>query len=156
MTKLKRGAFALVALATLLLTAVGSIQVIDQALFPPSPARSLDCRSGTRALFAATERARARVPAGEGVGERQALATFRSTLLPEWEMEGALSKTCQAAQDPSALRAFRAVRFLRYAEERHIRTESLDLARKRSVTPALVRALDSISPQHPPFVNPTP
>lgn len=148
--QLKRAAFVLVAVAIAALTGTGSIQVISQALYPNTETTSLSCRSGTRSLFAATERARLRVPAGENITERHALATFRSALMPEWGAEGALMKSCMTEGDPEALRAFRAVRFLRYAEERHVRTESLDLARKRSVTPALVRALD------PTPLNPAP
>lgn len=147
---LKRGAFGLVALAIALLTATGSAQVIVQALYPSGSETSLDCRAGTRALFAATERARVSAPAGEHVSERQALAIFRGALMPEWNAEAALMKVCLAEADPKAIQAFRAVRFLRYAEERHVRTESLDLARKRSVTPALVRALAPSSPSNSP------
>lgn len=142
--KIRRGAFWLVALLIAVLTGTGSVQVISQALFPASSEPPSDCRSGVGALLHATERARAQVPAGENVGEREALATFRTALLPEWGAEAALGRLCEQEGDEKALRAFRAVRFLRYAEERHVRTESLDLARKRSVAPALVRALDPI------------
>src|SRR5690606_24636850 len=100
--KLRRGAFAIVALLIALFTGTGSIQVISQALFPASGAAPSDCRSGVHSLLSATERARAQVPAGESVGEREALATFRQALMPEWAAEAALGRLCEQEGDEKA------------------------------------------------------
>lgn len=138
----RRAIFGLVAVAIVLLTSMGSVQVLSQAFWPEVLETPLTCREGAAALLRATERARLTVQEASTLGERSALAAFRGALQPEWGYDEVIYLKCEAISDQEAMVALRAVRFLRYAEERSVRAEALDLARLRTVAPRLVRGLD--------------
>jgi len=137
----KNIAFGLVSLGLLLLTVVPAFQVVEQVLSPELVSTPLSCREGTEALYRATERARRGALKDVLQPERQALEAFRAALEPEWHHQGAVFEKCTHDQDKIALDAFRTVVFLRYAEERAVRAESLDLARLRVTAPKLVEGL---------------
>ena len=141
----KRGPFrqgALVALGVLAvwLTGAGTYQVLKQSLWPEVEATAQSCRSGTVALYAALERARAHA-ADQVLNERRALLAFRADLAPVWQKAGAIVQRCKEDRDSVALRALRSVELLRYAEERAIRLSAVDLTHLRRSTPRLVHAL---------------
>jgi hypothetical protein len=138
---LKQVAFGLVSLGLVLMTVLPAFQVLEQALAPELVPTPLTCREGTASLYRATERARRGVLSDVLRPEREALDSFRAALDPEWRHHEAIFQKCQLAHDKIALDAFRTVVFLRYAEERAVRAESLDLARLRVTAPKLVEGL---------------
>ena len=110
------------------LTLIWSIQIIRQVWFPEAGPLERDCRTGTRSLIVALDRAR-KAAAAETGDERAALARFRAQLDPEWQMRAALERACQS--DPAQAHSLQNVIQLRYAEEHAVRYEAVDLARLR-------------------------
>ncbi len=113
-------------------------QIIAAVWFPPQPATDLSCRRGLLSLIDSVERAR-RLAAQESSGERAALANFRDAVEPEWRYLPTIRAKC--TEDREALDALRTVELLRYAEERAVRYEALDLSRLRQQVPLLRREL---------------
>jgi hypothetical protein len=95
--------------------------------------------------LASVDRARGQA-AARADGERASLDTFRRALAPEWAHAPAILADCQRQQDGEALRAFHQLELLRYAEERAVRYEALDLSLLRKRAPALV---GSLAPHQP-------
>jgi hypothetical protein len=130
----------LVALALTGITVSAATQVILAVFAPPRPPTSLGCRAGVIALERAVARARLEA-ARRASGELEALAAFRAALLPEWPLAPSIEAACRGAVDGPALEALRAVTLLRYAEERAVRYEALDLSVYRTRAPRLTAAL---------------
>jgi len=125
------------------LTTVASWQILT-AVFAPRGAREpAVCRAGIRQLLASVDRARAQA-AARIEGERASLRAFRRALEPEWSHAAAIEADCRRQRDRSALAAFRQVELLRYAEERAVRYEALDLSLLRKRAPDLVDPLGSV------------
>jgi hypothetical protein len=120
------------------LTLIWSLQIIRQVWFPEVGPLDQDCRTGTRGLISALERAR-KAAAAETGDERAALARFRAQLDPEWQKRAALERACR--DDPAQASALQDVIQLRYAEEHAVRYETVDLARLRRRVYALEPAL---------------
>jgi len=133
------GAAAIVTIVTSF-TAVCSVEIILQAWTPTAAAATTPCRPGVTALIDAVRRARnaaAEVSGGEG----QALSVYRRALEPEWSTVSAIGRECLG--DAEAERALDAVDRLRYAEERAIRYEALDLEKRRREVDDLQKRLAS-------------
>jgi hypothetical protein len=132
------------------LTAIWSVQILQQVSCPDSVSVQLECRPGVRELLIAMRSAR-RAAAEETGGERAALKRFRATLQPVWRWRDQLTDACQ--HDADALRALREVDLLRYAEEHAVRYEAVELARRRrrirAVEATLFGASSQPSPEQP-------
>lgn len=133
-----------VAVVAVFLTAASAYRILSAVFDPPLVPTELSCGEGTRQLLASVERARERA-AAQAHGERAALADFRTALEPEWAVSATIRNKCKASMNPSAIAAYRAVELLRYAEERAVRYEAIDLSRLRQRAPRLVSALTSTS-----------
>jgi hypothetical protein len=144
----RRVALLAVGLSCLGLTILVCYNVLSTTLTPPLTATPLGCADGARQLYDATERAR-RSAANELDGERAALAKFRAALAPEWNAYGTIRARCKANGDPRGLAALRSVELLRYAEERAVRYDALDLSRLRRSTPEALAALPQPAPLAP-------
>lgn len=136
---------AVVAALAVALTAGASVQILRAVFAPPGAGPWGEpgpgaCRMGVRALLAGVDRARGQA-AARGEGEREALAAFRRALEPEWSHAADIAASCRRGRDVAALTAFRQVELLRYAEERAVRYEALDLSLLRRRAPALVGSL---------------
>lgn len=138
--RLRRIALLGVFLATTALTVAATAQIFLAVFRPQATVTSIKCRPGVRSLLASLSRARA-TAARSTTDERTALSAYRSALLPEWGAAEAIRQKCRDAADREALSAFRAVELLRYAEERAVRYDALDLSLLRQRAPALTRAL---------------
>jgi len=136
----RRLGLAAVAVLAIGLTAGASGQILWAVFSPPGAGEAAACRTGVVALLTGIERARWEA-AGQGGGERTALAVFRRALEPEWSHAAAIENRCRRDGDREALRAFRQVELLRYAEERAVRYEALDLSLLRRRAPDLARSL---------------
>jgi len=115
-------------------------QILSQAFEAPEQSYSSGCLTGTKKLYGAVLRARQLVSSTE-FNEKQALPAFRTALLPEWAHDREIRKTCRADSNPAEQKAFRAVELLRYAEERAVRFEAIDLSRLRRQAPKLLDEL---------------
>lgn len=144
--KTPRSRFGLAVVGTLavLLTTISAGHILLAVFAPPLPSTKLSCAEGTRELLEAVKRARERA-AAQSHGERAALADFRSALEPQWHFAATIRKKCKSSQDKTSYAAYRAVELLRYAEERAVRYEAIDLSRLRQRAPQLVGALTSTS-----------
>ncbi len=109
------------------LTVLWSTQIMIQA-WSHNGTASGDCRESVRQLLSAVRRAR-QAAAREPGGERAAVGTYRAELNPEWQARPALTQACGGDED--ALRLLREVDLLRYAEERSVRSNALDVTRRR-------------------------
>jgi hypothetical protein len=110
-------------------TVVCAAQIIYQVWGPhQGPPAPVDCRAGVERLVSAVQRARLAGEAETG-GERAAVTRFRRALRPEWDWRSSLERRCQ--RDRLAVRLLAETERLRYAEERAVRCESVDLARRR-------------------------
>jgi|SRR6187402_2920328 len=118
----------------------GTLSVLSQSLWPPLETTQYDCRSGAQALLEALETARNHAT-DHTLNEREALRAFRSDLHPAWGQSRAIVHRCERSQDKVALRAIRSLELLRYAEERSIRLNAVELTHLRRTTPRLVKAL---------------
>ncbi len=130
-TAARRGKTAGVAAFALLIgvpTVHWAAQIVSQAWSPPGPTATQDCREGLASLLGAVRRARAGA-ANEPAGERASVARFRRALEPEWGRQAALGDACRG--DPMARQLLREIELLRYAEERTVRQDATDVARRR-------------------------
>ncbi len=137
-----RAGLAMVGLVSVGLTFASSSQIIRAALFPADTGGIASCKSGVDSLFRSMDRAR-RDAAAETAGEKAALQHFRASLEPEWSRYGAVRAQCRREANPNGLATLRNVELLRYAEERAVRYDALDLSRLRRTTPGAIEALSS-------------
>jgi hypothetical protein len=135
---LNRAGLAVIGLASVAFATICTTQIVLTVWFPERPEWNVTCRGGVDKLLSAVERARAQA-AIEPTGERAALADFRQALEPEWSRIATVRDRCQG--DPVALKGLRTVELLRYAEERAVRYEALDLSRLRQTVPTLRKEL---------------
>ncbi|HSC88975.1 MAG TPA: hypothetical protein VLC09_16950, partial [Polyangiaceae bacterium] len=143
---LRRWGLIAVGFCALTLTVTSATQIIRAVLFPPSEGPPISCRDGVTELYEATQRAVSH--AGQQIdGERAALAEFRRSVEPAWSHYGTIARACRG--DARGEAALRSVELLRYAEERAVRYEALDLSRLRRATPAALAALPPSVPAHP-------
>lgn len=122
------------------MTTVASWQILFAVFAPPGALEPAACRAGVRQLLTSVDRARGQA-AARIEGERASLRAFRRALEPEWSQAAAIEADCRRQRDRDALTAFRQVELLRYAEERAVRYEALDLSLLRKRAPALVGSL---------------
>lgn len=127
------------------LIGVGTLSVLSQSLWPPMEATQYDCRSGAHALLQALEAAREHAT-DHTLNEREALRAFRADLHPAWGQAHGIVHRCELARDKVALRAIHSLELLRYAEERSIRLNAVELTHLRRTTPRLVKALSIPTP----------
>jgi len=127
------------------LIGVGTLSVLSQSIWPPLEATQYNCRSGAAALLEALETARNHATE-HTLNEREALRAFRTDLHPAWGQAHAIVHRCERSQDKVALRAIRSLELLRYAEERSIRLNAVELTHLRRITPRLVKALSIPTP----------
>lgn len=130
-----------VSLVSVYLAGASTYRIFQETLFPEVTATNHTCRSGTRALFEAVEGARA-LAAKSTQPERVALREFRQQLAPVWSHAPSVRARCQEDRDEHALEALRIVELLRYAEERAVRYNAIDLTKWRVRAPELVGALN--------------
>ncbi len=138
----RRFGLLLVAILAVALTTTATVQILRTTLWPPDSGAQLGCREGVVSLYRATERARTQA-ARQIDGERAALHDFRASLEPEWSNFGAVQRACAEHADGAGQKALRSVELHRYAEERAVRYDALDLSRLRRDTP---RAVEALSP----------
>jgi len=130
------------------LTLMWSVQIIQQ-VWSQSGTTDVDCRAGVQSLLDAVRMARRSAGAETG-GERAAVERFRAELQPEWAERQAIGKRCQG--DEPGRRLLREVDLLRYAEERSVRSDAVDVARRRR----RVQSLEAEIMAHgPPSVAPS-
>lgn len=120
-------------------------QITRQVLFepaaqPPYPS----CREGLLELHRAVDRAR--LAAAGTDGENEALARFRSALMPEWGYRDGVAAQCQGKKTEEG--ALDAIERLRYAEEHAVRREAGELAPLRRRVQVIVDR--ELSPKAPP------
>lgn len=143
---MRRLGLAAVAVLSVTLTTVLSLRVLDRTLWPDAEPSPEACEIGVRKLYLAVERARSRAEISTQ-GEAAALGAFREALGPEWDHFDSIARRCSLARSPAAQNALRQVELLRYAEERTVRYQALDLSRLRRNTPRVVESL--LSPASP-------
>lgn len=131
-----------IAFCSLYLSAVSTYQILRASLSPDIVATEHTCRSGTQALYQSLEAARLKV-GQTTLAERDALNTFRSQLSPVWDQAPAVRALCKKSGDKQALQALRSVELLRYAEERTVRYNAIDLTKWRRRAPELVETLNA-------------
>ena len=132
----RRGGTIAVAIGAIVLGSVclvWAVQIISQAWSRSGGARR-ECRDGVRLLISAVRRAREAATAETG-GERAAVERFRAELRPQWDQRPALDPACR--DDDGARLLLREVDLLRYAEERSVRGDAVDVARRRRRVQAL-------------------
>jgi len=132
----RRGGTVAVAAGAAILGSVSLLwasQIIAQAWASSGTAPG-DCREGIRSLISAVYQAR-RAAAAETGGERAAVKRFRAQLQQQWDGRAALDQACQG--DAPARVLLREVDLLRYAEERSVRGDAVDVARRRRRVQAL-------------------
>lgn len=137
---LRKAGLVLIVIASVYLSAVSTYQILNTTLFPDPGTTKYSCREGTKALYESVARARMRT-AALAHPEREALALFRDELAPTWKQAHAVRAACSQDNDRKALQTLRSVTFLRYAEERAVRYQAIDLTRFRKQAPEEVRAL---------------
>jgi len=141
----RRVALWTVAALAIALTVGASAQILLVVFAPEQLGGAPTCRDGLRGLLTSVERARGQAAARVD-GERASLDAFRRALAPEWSHAPGIVGDCQKKRDIEALAAFRQLELLRYAEERAVRYEALDLSLLRKRAPALV---GSLTPRQP-------
>jgi len=122
------------------ITAVWTLQIVQQVWFRDFGELPTDCRGGVIDLLASVQRARS--AAQEATGEQAALERFRHALLPEWKGRDALGVACRG--DHKAEQALFQLDALRYAEEHAVRYEAVSLAEQRRQTDAIARELSGV------------
>ncbi len=138
---LRKAGLVVVTALAVWVAVVSSYRIISSTIFAKPGKSELSCREGTRELYESVERARTKT-AALAKPEREALAIFRKEVEPVWrQMEGVRS-ACQSDKDTQALQTLRSVTLLRYAEERAVRYQAIDLTRWRKEAPEQVNALD--------------
>jgi hypothetical protein len=136
----RRAALWTVAALAVALTVGSSAQILLVVFAPEQVGQAPACRQGVRDLLTSLDRARSQA-ASRLDGEQASLDAFRRALAPEWALAPAILADCGRQRDGEALVAFRQLELLRYAEERAVRYEALDLSRLRKRAPALVGSL---------------
>jgi hypothetical protein len=134
----RRVGIAVFALIVVLTTGSWTYQILRAVFAPPIVAVATECRSGTRALLLAVQRAR-QAAASERGDERAALGRFRGALEPEWRSRVSLDSLCSS--DPKTSSALVEIDALRYAEEHAVRYEAVGLAPQRRRVQALYETL---------------
>lgn len=137
---------AVIGVLAVALTSSATFQILHETLFPGAAPSELSCDEGLNRLYSSIQRAREQA-AKQLAGERAALADFRAALEPEWSEAASIRARCRLDSKKQGLDALRLVELLRYAEERAVRYEALDLARLRRTTPEALRAFPPSS--HP-------
>lgn len=137
---------AVIGLCSVYVAAASTYRIFQETLFPEISHTDYTCRTGTTALYEAVEHAR-HLAADSARPERAALEAFREHLIPVWEQAPAVRQKCETDGDQEALRAFRTVELLRYAEERAVRYNAIDLTKWRLRAPELVGALGVSTPK---------
>ena len=133
-----------VGLVSVAVTAACTYQILHTTLFPSLTQTNLSCHQGLQGLYDSTQQAR-RQAAEQVEGERLALQDFRDALEPQWRHWATIRARCQRDADSAALSTLRQIELLRYAEERAVRYDALDLSRLRRTTPRAIQALSSSS-----------
>ncbi len=126
--------FGLIAAA---LAVASAWQILAKAFEAADRKYADGCNAGTARLYSALVRAKD-VAANSEAGERSALPAFRKALLPEWNDDKRIRRACRIDSSLAERNAFRAVELLRYAEERAVRFEAVDLSRLRRQAPELL------------------
>lgn len=139
---LRKAGLVLIVVASVYLSAVSAYQILHTTLFPDPGTTRYSCREGTKVLYESVARARHRT-ATLAKPEREALALFRSELAPIWKQAHAVRAACAKDNDQKALQTLRSVTLLRYAEERAVRYQAIDLTRWRKRAPEEVLALSA-------------
>lgn len=137
---LRKAGLALIVLASVYLSAVSTYQILSTTLFPHPGKTKYSCREGTKVLYESVVSARKRT-AALAQPEREALSLFRDELAPTWKQAHAIRAACSNDKDQQALLTLRSVTLLRYAEERAVRYQAIDLTRWRKQAPDEVLAL---------------
>ena len=133
---LRRGGTVAVAIGAVILGTVSLLwagQIVAQA-WSSSGRAPRDCRDGIRSLISAVDRA-SNAAAAETGGERAAVERFRAELQPQWGQRPVLEQACR--DDDAARLLLREVDLLRYAQERSVRSDAVDVARRRRRVQAL-------------------
>jgi hypothetical protein len=128
--------------ASVYLSAVSTYQILNTTLFPDPGTTEYSCREGTKVLYESVALARQKT-AALAQPEREALALFREEVAPTWKQAHAISAACTKDNDQQALKTLRSVTLLRYAEERAVRYQAIDLTRWRKQAPEEVLALSA-------------
>ena len=115
-------------------------QLLAPTLYSDDVTTQYSCRSGTIALLDSVEQARMKATA-KPLSEHESLRVFRASVRPVWRQALAIKELCKEDRDQEALKAFKAVHSLRYAEERAVRYTAIDLTKRRETAPRLVSAL---------------
>jgi hypothetical protein len=123
------------------LTLLWSLQIMTQA-WSQSGTTTMECREGVQSLLAAVRRARQSAGSQTG-GEHAAVERFRAELQPEWKQRSAVGNRCK--EDEDGRRLLREVDLLRYAEERSVRSDAVDVARRRRRVQALEATVTGVS-----------
>lgn len=119
-------------------------QIITQAwAAPPIGEAPESCQDGLGALLDAVQHAR-QLAAADTRGERASLSAYRAALRPVWQARGAVGAICRG--DPRAQRLLTELDLLRYAEERSVRQEAVDVARRRRRVQAMAAELGLLDP----------
>jgi hypothetical protein len=137
---LRTAGLVFVGIVAVYVCTVGTYRILNATLFPDAVTNEYGCRQGAQALFRAVELAREKT-SHLAQPEREALSIFRSEIEPTWSKFHAISKECVKDGDKEALSALRTVELLRYAEERTVRYQAIDLTLLRKRAPRQVRAL---------------
>lgn len=139
---LRIAGLVLVGALSVYLAGASTRRIFQATLFPDPGKTEYSCREGTKALYESVERARTRT-ASLAKPEREALAIFRQELEPTWKQVHAVRAACSNDGDRQALQTLRSVTLLRYAEERAVRYQAIDLTRWRKQAPQEVLALSA-------------
>ena len=118
-------------------TAVCSVEIILQAWGEPHPIAPTSCREGVLGLVRAVHRARQ--TAGKIPSERGSIVRFRGALDPEWATAPSIERSCSGSLE-LARDLEEVVRF-RYAEERALRYEAIEVAGRRRAVAEIERRL---------------
>ncbi len=145
----RRAGYVALGLLVTAFTAVCAVEIIRQVWFHEAGPEQADCRAGLLRLVGAVDRARAAAMATtQVVDDEAALARFRRSLDPEWELKAAVAAACKA--DPKTFNALKQIEQLRYAEEHAVRYEARNLSRqRRQVERALSELGLSPTPRQP-------
>lgn len=139
---LRKVGLVLILVVSVYLSAVSTYQILSTTLFPDPGTTQYSCREGAKVLYESVARARQQTAALDKP-EREALALFRRELAPTWAQANAIAAACTKDNDQQALKALRSVTLLRYAEERAVRYQAIDLTRFRKQAPDEVLALSA-------------
>jgi hypothetical protein len=109
------------------ITGVWSTQIILQVWAPQQASEAPACREGLKGMISALDRARE--AAATPAEERERIRRFRAALVPEWNADASLHRSCR--DDAELSHALDEIRALRYEEEQAVRNPAAELAAKR-------------------------